>query len=393
MNGLLERIGRIRRDDVAVALAVGAIAFSSSYYAELDRDVTSYGNPLAPWGLVVLALAVVPLLWRSSHPILVGLVSCTATTAYYPLNFSDGFVIVAGAIALYTVVEQGYRVRGWLLGLAQFLIIQIWEALALGVPRPEYALGMFSWVLVILIFGEVMRKRREYRDVLRERAEEAERTREEEVRRRASDERLRLAREVHDVVAHNISLINVQAGSALYLIDSEPGRAAEALATIKQTSKETLRELRATLGVLRSVDESAPRSPAPGLSRLAELVERTRSAGVEVTVRSVGEPRRLATGTDSAAYRIVQESLTNAVRHAEPTAVTVELGYEPKGMSIVVGDNGRGAPEDLAPGNGITGMRERAAALGGDLRAAAGRDGGFTVSAWLPECAERTEEA
>ncbi|TDQ52145.1 sensor histidine kinase [Actinorugispora endophytica] len=384
----MKRFLRITHGDLALTLGVGGLVAVSTFFSLTDPAGAVRADDLGsllPWGLPLMVLAVAPLLWRTVAPVPVAAVSALATTLYYPLSYPDNLVIVAGALALFTVVERGYRRTGWLLGLLQFLIIHVFEAIHFGLPRLQYALSMLAWVLVVLISGEVARKRREYRAVVRERAEEAARTREEELRRRASDERLRLAREVHDVVAHNISLINVQAGSALYLIDSEPERAAEALAAIKQASKETLRELRSTLGVLRAVDEDAPRSPLPGLDRLDELVAGARTAGVGIRLRVTGEPRRPAAGVDSAAYRIVQESLTNVVRHSGAGSVTVDVGYAADGVSILVVDDGRGPADGGAPGNGINGMRERAVALGGELDAGPPPGGGFRVRAWLPD--------
>ncbi len=371
--------------DLAVTLVAGGVCVASTVFPVVDTpEGLGALRTLLPWGLLLMVLAVLPLLWLSSFPVPVAVVSVLATTLYYPLGHPDNLVIAAGAVALFNLVARGYRRTGWLLGLVQFLIIHVFETLHFGEPRLGYALGMLAWVLVVLISGEVIRKRHEYLDVVRRHSEETERTREEETRRRTSEERLKLAREVHDVIAHNISLINVQAGSALYLIDSQPERAAAALAAIKQTSKETLRELRAILGVLRAVDERAPRSPAPGVDRLDELVAGVRASGVEVRLETVGEPRRPAAGVDAAAYRIVQESLTNVVRHSGARTVAVFVGYASDGLTVRVSDDGRGAGDGFVPGNGIAGMRDRAAALGGELSAAPDPGGGFTVRAWLP---------
>ncbi len=382
----MERLGRITQTDLAVTVVVAGIAFASTVFSLEDTpEGLASLRELLPWGLPLMVLAVAPLLWLSAFPVPVAVVSVLATTVYYPLGYPDNLIVVAGAAALFTLVSLGYRRTGWLLGLTQYLIIHVFETLHFGEPRLGYALGMFAWVLVVLVGGEAMRKRREYLDMVRRHAEEAERTREEEARRRASEERLKLAREVHDVIAHHISLINVQAGSALYLIDSQPERAAAALAAIKQASGETLRELRAILGVLRVVDEEAPRSPASGLDRLDELLAGVRASGIEVRSEVSGEPRRLGAGVAAAAYRIVQESLTNVVRHSGAGTVTVSVGYAPDGVSVRVSDDGRSAADGFVPGNGIAGMRDRAEALGGELTAAADPGGGFTVRAWLPD--------
>ncbi|WP_067967316.1 sensor histidine kinase [Nocardiopsis trehalosi] len=374
--------------DLATALAVAALSVCSAVFLESGPYAAEGVRPLWPWGYLVIAVAVAPLAWRSRFPVPAAVVSTTASTLYYPMGFPDGMVLAAGAVALFGAAVRGYRWQAWLLGVEQFLAIHLWEAFAYGAPRLGPALGMLAWMLVVLISAEAARKGGEYRAVVRERAGEAARSREEAIRRRAADERVQLAREVHDTVAHNISLINVQAGTALYLIDSEPERAAEALATIKRTSRETLRELRATLNVLRAVDERAPRAPTPDLDRLDELVDGTRGAGLDVRVRTRGTPRRLSTNVAAAAYRIVQESLTNTVRHARASGADVELEYTADGLDVLVRDDGAAPAEGFTPGNGIMGMRERAAALGGGLDAAPDPDGGFTVRARLPDPAE-----
>ncbi|MDA8371733.1 MAG: sensor histidine kinase [Nocardiopsaceae bacterium] len=375
--------GRPTPFDITITAVAALCVFASSVFLDLSAAPGEV-RPLLPWGHILLLAAVVPLLWRTRYPVPVGVVSTTTATVYYPLAFPDGLVMLAGAVALYTMVEQGYRWQGWLLGFAQFLVLHVWEAIAYGSPRLGPAFGVLAWMLVILIFAEVMRKRREYLDAVHANTEEAARTREEAFRRRVADERVQLAREVHDTVAHNISLINVQAGTALYLIDSEPERAAEALATIKHTSKETLQELRATLNVLRSVDEKAPRSPTPDLDRLADLIEGARGTGLDIRLDVRGDRRRLPTNVEAAAYRIVQESLTNTVRHADATAVDVDVCYTSGWLELHVQDNGAALVSGFTAGNGITGMRERAQALGGELEVGARPEGGFAVRARLP---------
>ncbi|MDA0562729.1 sensor histidine kinase [Streptomonospora sp. S1-112] len=375
------------RRDTAVTLVTAAVSLSTALVVAYWLPEEDPARPLLPWGLVWTAAAVVPLLWRSRYPATVAAVSAPLSVLYYPLGFPDGCVGLAGAIALFGAAADGRRWQAWSLASAQFLVIHLWEAVAYGAPRLGPALGMLAWCLVLVGGGEMKRKHTEFRALARERADEAARTREEAVRRRISEERVQLARDVHDTVAHNISLINVQAGTALYLIESEPERAAEALATIKRTSKETLRELRATLNLLRSVEEPAPRSPAPGLDRIAELAENTRGAGLDVRVVRTGADRPLSANTQTAAYRIVQEALTNAVRHARATTVVVEVDVAGDGVRLAVTDDGTASGEFTA-GNGIAGMRERAAALGGELAAGARPGGGFAVRARLPDRAD-----
>jgi signal transduction histidine kinase len=209
---------------------------------------------------------------------------------------------------------------------------------------------------------------------------------EEEARRRATEERMRIARELHDIVAHNISVINVQANTALHLMDRQPERARSALQTINDVSKQALVELRSVLGVLRAVDEDAPRSPAPSLAHLDELLESARAAGLAVAVEEIGVPQPLPSEVDLAAYRIIQEALTNTARHSGSKGAVVRVSYGEHDLVIEVDDDGaRQAPASSnGSGSGILGMGERVAALGGHLEAGAKGGGGFRVRACVP---------
>jgi signal transduction histidine kinase len=222
----------------------------------------------------------------------------------------------------------------------------------------------------------------------RQRRQAAEWSRAEEARGRAGEERMRIARELHDVLAHNISLINVQAGVALHLMDEQPGQSRSALVAIKQASNDALGELRSVLDVLRQGDEAPPRTPASGLAHLDRLVAGVSATGLQVQTRVEGTPRPLPAGTDLAAYRIVQESLTNVTRHAGPASATVLVRYGPADLTVQVDDDGRGpaasGDSGNGTGNGIRGMRERVAALGGELTTGPRPGGGFRVQARLP---------
>jgi signal transduction histidine kinase len=191
---------------------------------------------------------------------------------------------------------------------------------------------------------------------------------------------------LHDSLGHHVSLINVQAGVALHLMDDDPEQARSALAAIKRSSGELLREMRATLGILRGVDEGPPRTPVAGLARLEDLLAENRSAGLPVELEIVGAQRDLPPIVDQAAYRIVQESLTNTRRHAGPAHARVRLEYADEGLLVQVDDDGLGAPAHTEPsgGNGLPGMRERATSLGGTLTAGPRPGGGFRVEAHLP---------
>jgi signal transduction histidine kinase len=265
-------------------------------------------------------------------------------------------------------------------------VVFLWLPAAFGtghVPSAADAGGLAAWLLVVVFGGEVVRTRHD-------RIAAQRRSREEVALRRAEEERLRIARELHDVLAHGISLINVQSGVALHLLDERPEQARSALSIINEASAEALREMRSVLGVLRRVDEEAPRTPAAGLEHLDELVERAAAAGVSVQLRREGEPRPVGTAVDLAAYRIIQESLTNVARHAGGGEATVALAYGADGLAIEVENDGiaerRNGHSGSSPGsgNGIAGMRERAAALGGRLEADPRPDGGFRVRARLP---------
>lgn len=373
---------RPTRVDIWLTSGLLLVSLGSTLLIELVTPVPHDRDPW-PWGYSLILAACLPVLWRTAFPRTTALVSVVAATVYYPLGFPDGMVMVCTAVMLYTVVRWGYRTFGWTLGIGQFVALNGYEFALTETFRPE-ALGIIAWVLVLLCSAEIVRWRQEYLRANREREAETARTREEELLRRASEQRVQLARDVHDTVAHNISLINVQAGTALYLMETEPERAAEALATIKQTSKDTLVELRGILGVLRAVDEAAPRAPVPGLEHVEELAAGTRSTGVDVAVEVVGEPGRLPASTDSAAYRTVQEALTNVVRHSGASRALVRVEYGASFLVVEVTDDGRGTVGPPVPGNGITGMRERAALVGGTVDAGPRKGGGFRVRARLP---------
>jgi signal transduction histidine kinase len=249
------------------------------------------------------------------------------------------------------------------------------------------ALAWLAWLAVVVTAAELWRSHRTrlaQEVAIREGAE----------RRRAGEERLRLARELHDVLGHHVSLINVQAGVALYLMDDDPEHARKALAAIKESSRELLREMRSTLGVLRGVDEDPPRHPAAGLARLDDLVADSDAAGLPVEVHVHGDRRPLPAGVDLAAYRIVQEALTNSRRHAHAGHAVVSLRFTDDELTVQVDDDGRADPADPPPvaGNGLSGMRERATALGGSLTAGARPNGGFRVCGHLPSAAVPAEQ-
>jgi signal transduction histidine kinase len=246
-------------------------------------------------------------------------------------------------------------------------------------PSAAGALGLAVLLLFMLAVAEWIRLRNQ-------RAAAVARGYAEEAMRRAGEERLRIARDLHDVVAHNISVINVQANTALHLMDRQPDRARSALTTINDVSKQALIELRSILGVLRGANEDAPLAPSAGLEHLDGLVSGANAAGLTIRLEEHGEKVSLPTSVDLAAHRIIQEALTNTVRHSGATAAVVRIAYDERAVTVEIEDDGRpGKPVRMnGTGNGIIGMAERADALGGRLEAGPRTGGGFRVKAWLP---------
>ncbi|WP_031163389.1 sensor histidine kinase [Streptosporangium roseum] len=244
---------------------------------------------------------------------------------------------------------------------------------------------LVGWFVAAGVAATVTRHRQAYLEEAEQRAAEAERTREETARRRAGEERLRIARELHDSLTHSISVIKVQAGVAVHLARKRGEDAPPALLAIQEASGDAMRELRATLEVLRDPDSSDVEPPASGLDRLDDLVERARSTGLRAAVTISGTRRELPPEVDRAAYRVVQEALTNVSRHAGGAAAAVRIDYADEALVVQVDDDGKADPDaPPVPGTGLLGMRERVAALGGRLRAEPRLGGGFTVRAELP---------
>jgi signal transduction histidine kinase len=296
-------------------------------------------------------------------------------------------VFLAGIVALCSSVVSGHRVGAYVVTGAAFAALLTVHLLRNPDQAPPLfgAGGWLSTLAIVIAACEWWRARRE-------RLAQARLAEEETRRRQGSEERLRIARDLHDALGHHVSLINVQAGVALHLVDDDPEQARSALAAIKQSSGQLLREMRATLGVLRGVDEAPPRGPVAGLGRLDDLLAENRAAGLAVDLEVTGERRDLPPSVDHAAYRIVQEALTNTRRHAGPATATVRVRYDGDGVGVRVEDDGTGpagstAPDLPAGGDGIPGMRERALALGGSLSAGPRPGGGFVVDARLPTSA------
>jgi signal transduction histidine kinase len=371
--------------DVLLALFVAAAAIVGT---QLAVRAGGGEGPIDPPAYLLLLAGASSLALRNRYPVAVLLTVAATTVPYVWLGYPGGFYTFAVGIAIWAAVSHAHRLAAAAVGIGLVGVIAgAVVVVASGhVGDADAPIWFGGWLVASFVLGEVSRSRREYLEQVEQRAMDAERTREEEARRRAGEERMRIARELHDVLAHNISMINVQAGVAVHLLDRQPEQARTALIAINDASKEALRELRATLGVLRGVDEADPRAPAPGLARLDDLVASASAAGLDVKVATTGDQRPLPPGTDLAAYRIIQESLTNVARHARAHEVAISIDYGAREVTITVDDDGDGLPPGnaLRAGNGLTGMRERASTAGGQLEAGPRPEGGFRVRARLP---------
>ncbi|WP_250300530.1 sensor histidine kinase [Streptomyces sp. A 4/2] len=346
--------------------------------------------PLDIYARLLLLLGQALLLLRIKHPVLVAFGTAATTMIYLGAGYPYGPVFVTVAVACFSAVVSGHRYAAW------SAIGMLWAGHVLTVhwfyrwlpPAGDHAapwgqeLVVTAWVVAVLAAAELVRVRRE--QWARERAE-----RRAAEKRRTDEERLRIARELHDVLAHSISVINVQAGVGLALLDSDPEQARTALTTIKAASKEALGEVRQVLDTLRAPG-AAPRAPAPGLARLSEVVEQASAAGLTVGTTTEGARRELPPGADLAAFRILQEALTNVVRHSESRTAHITLTYAPERLALRIDDEGPASHGEAGgSGNGLVGMRERAAALGGTIDAGPRPGGGFRVEAFIPLSAGR----
>ncbi|OPC78457.1 hypothetical protein B4N89_36880 [Embleya scabrispora] len=272
--------------------------------------------------------------------------------------------------------------------LVLFAVSVIWAPN--GTPMQAEQVGLVGFVLLSAAVADSARTRRDYIAAVEARAELAERTREDEARLRVSAERMRIARELHDVVAHHITLAHAQAATADYLLPTKPDQAQLARSNLTATLTSALRELRATVGLLRQTgDEAAPPEPAPGLTRLPALLASFENAGLTVRLTCDGARRSLSPRVDLTAYRIVQEALTNVTKHAHTTTASVRLTYTSRLLTITIRDDGRRRTPTDTSGYGLIGMRERAQAVGGRLRAQPRTGTGFEVIAQLPTAASR----
>ncbi|RIQ26076.1 sensor histidine kinase [Jiangella rhizosphaerae] len=390
MERLVRRLPALsaRTQDVLIAGFVTLLQVQGTHSAILaDPDPGAPFDVLGVAGNGLLVLSGLALLVRRRWPVPVFVATALISVVYFAAGYPDGPGWISLFVAIYTVTAHGDGRRSLVVvanGLALLTVVWIGTTDFDERERIGWLAFRIGATIMAAALGESVRSRRVIAaDALR-RAEEAERTRDEEARRRVDAERLRIAREVHDTVAHAIAIINVQAGVTAHVLDKRPERARETLLTIEQTSARALREMRSVLGVLRGDDDG---SPGPSLGALDELLSVARRAGLDVTVAGSVPAETLPDAVDRAAYRIVQEAITNVIRHAGPARVTVGLELRDGELRIEVADDGGGlsapAGPPVEPGRGLAGMRERCELLGGAFEA--GPDGdGFRVRARLP---------
>jgi len=372
---------------VLSALIWTAVGVGGSYgeaHPQNPANQNLGGNPVPHVpnaAFLLIGLAGLALILRRSRPRLALVVVTSAVLAYTGLGYVNGASLLLPAVALYALSSQlpARPALAWGAGTTAVLMA------ATGYFNPFRSVtgGGFDLIPALMaagcLGGIAVASQRAYVASMATRADD-------EARRRVDEERLRIARELHDVVAHTLATINVQAGVAAHLLsDRATDPATEALATIRDASKQALAELRSILAVLRQADEADPTQPAPGLGQLHALLSGTRRAGLHVELHIEGSSVELPAAVDLAAYRIIQEALTNVIKHALPATAAVRIRYQPDGVAIDVTDTGQRAADSRSTGgHGLVGMHERAVSVGGHLEAGPRPDGGFAVSARLP---------
>jgi signal transduction histidine kinase len=390
---------RLPRPDPLVADGLLALVAAGLALAELQNFPSPQDR--SPLNITLVLLQTLPLAFRRWAPFTVFAIAAVALAVQGMLELRGPlFAFLAFNLAVYSLAAYGERrlaVRGvavWACLLTVrlgYLLVTRWPQVTITGLRDvvdDYVLLAAAWTL-----GEGVRQRRLHAAELEDRAARLEREREEKARQAATQERLRIARELHDVVAHSLSVIGVQAGAARLVLDSEPNptRAREAVAAIEATANQAMTEMRRALGILRDTERSGVAlAPLPGLGQLSALLDQLRSAGLPVDLTVTGEPRPVATSIDLSLYRIVQEALTNTLKHAAAAHAEVVVCYGTYDITVEVTDDGRGASPSAArsQGAGTIGMRERVALFDGELQVGARPQGGYAVRVRLPTSAE-----
>jgi signal transduction histidine kinase len=381
------RHGQVRGSGVFLPILIAAIQLFGTHAA-------TRGAGIPELGVALLLLGPLGLLLRRPYPLAAYAVTLVAGGLYLALDLPRGPYFFATFVALFSAARRVPAQWVWCVTGAAYAGYVIVTTLSdsidgVAVDHPS-AVGYVIVAIIAIVavtLAEANRIRSEHFAEMARSAAAAAEARREQSRRQASDERLRIARELHDVLGHHLSLINVRAGVALHLLETQPQEVREALNAIKFASSEALSEVRSVLATLNPDNEQAPRAPTHGLADLDRLAEETRAGGTPVRVVREGAARTVPAPVDRAAYRIVQEALTNVRRHAGASATAnVTVRYDPEKLTLRIEDTGTGPSASTVDkgGNGIPGMRERATALGGTLRAGPGTEGGFAVVATLP---------
>jgi signal transduction histidine kinase len=379
------RLGSLspRAIDAALAFAIAAALVLTISIAE-EEDATRSPDALAY--LLGAGMAAL-LLLRRRWPLGVLVASVGLLSLYFGFDYPGFSVAVPLAVPAYSAAVAGRGAPAAVM-LGAFVLVagtvarldegdSVADVLRTGLITDSALLA------AVLLLGEAVRNRRAWAEEVRGRLRRAEQEQEREAERRVQQERLRIAREMHDVLAHTIAAINVQAGVADDVIDEAPEKARASLRDIRRQSRDAIAELGATIGVLREGATEAPREPAPGLAQLGGLIEQAGAAGLRVEFTATGEKRPLPGAIDLTAYRIVQESLTNVIRHAHASVARVRVHFDSDALIVRVEDDGEGTGNGAA-GHGLIGMRERVAAVGGTLQAGPVPGAGFRVHATLP---------
>ncbi|HEV2754570.1 MAG TPA: sensor histidine kinase [Actinomycetota bacterium] len=374
----------VRRDTREWAFDAGVAAALTALSLSIFASISQRGERPAP--AVALALLLVHggcLAWRRRAPLAVMSVNLGTGIVFSALGYPMVMLGVSSVVALYTVASRCERAPA--LAALGATVTAMAAALLLRESGDLSTVAGNTVVLVVVWFlGDSHRSRRAYVAQLEERTAELERARDELARTAVAEERLRIARELHDVVAHSMGMIAVQAGVGAHVIDSRPEDAKQSLETIEHASKSALGEIRRMLGLLRSREEPAATAPSPGLADLPRLAAETSRSGLRVDLRADRPERPLPPGVELAIYRIVQEAVTNSVRHAAAETAVVSLTFGEGAARVEVVDDGPAAPARPEEGHGIAGMRERVAMHGGTLQAGAAPGGGFRVAASIP---------
>ncbi len=360
--------------DILLALVL-AIAVLRA--AAVDRATTG--------DVLVAGVAFVAVLMRRLRPFVALGIATSATVGAILQGVSNPGLIVALGVITYSIAAHTDRRNGWICALTASSAVYL---TGLIVATEDWwrgeTLGIFAWIFMAAAVGDAARTHRAYVAEVEQRADRAEQTREDEARRRVIDERLRIARELHDVVAHHIAVISVQAGAAAHILHRDPDQVGPVLEHIREASDTVLKEIQSVVGVLRSTDEHESTEPTPGLARLPELLATLETTGFPVQHRQVGEARELPAMVDLAAYRIVQEALTNAHRYGDGSA-RLDISYTSGDIEVEVSNGIRGHADAAAgSGYGLLGMRERASAAGGSVTACPAGPDVFRVHAVLP---------